>query len=99
MERIAGWPTLLDPPDGLAAHVEWKAQPRDGAPPHLSISASLALDELSQVPGDQVARVGPATPAPDIAAAILRDMEASGQPFALSVSAGYPVLDVRSWSR
>lgn len=99
MERIAAWPTLLDPPDGFTAHVEWKAQPRDGAPPHLSINAGLALDELSQLPGDQVARVAPTTPAPDIAAAILRDIEASGQPFALSVSAGYPVLDVHSWSQ
>ncbi len=99
MERIAGWPALLGPPDGLAANIEWKAQPRDGAPPHLAIVASLRLDELLQVPGDQVAHVGPTTPAPGLAAAILRDIEASGQPFALSVSAGYPILDVHSWSQ
>jgi hypothetical protein len=99
MERIAGWPALLGPPDGLAAYVEWKAHPRDGAPPHLAIVASLRLDELWRVPGDQVEHVGPTTPAPGLAAAILRDIEASGQPFALSVSAGYPILDVHSWSQ
>ena len=99
MERVAGWPALVHPPDGLSAYVEWKARPDDGAPPHLSISVSLGLDELWRVPMDQVTSVGPSSAAPGLAAAILDDMEATGQPFALSVSAGYLVLDVRSWQR